>query len=207
LGLGLRLRLGLGLGLGSPPRSPAVAHLLHLPYISPTSPLHLRYISATSPLHLPYISTSSLASRRASVASLCQCSSCATRSAHLWGGYRGDAGEMLGRCRGDMGLAVPELSGWVSPDQVSPGQPQGGSPRAGQSCATRWAHQGRSRVRARVRIRGRGRAPNPNASPLGCMRPNPIPNPHRPSASDWKRRQRLSSVFAAAWSGLGLGLG
>ena len=31
-------------------------HGLHLPYISPTSPLHLPYIFPTSHLHLPYIS-------------------------------------------------------------------------------------------------------------------------------------------------------
>ena len=199
LGLRLRLRLGLGLELGSPPRSPAVAHLLHLPYISPTSPLHLPYISPTSPPpHSP--------------AGARQWPRCANARAAPPGRrtYGGDIGEMQGRCRGEVGEIWASLcqssragSALTRPALTSPRA----SPRAGQSWSTTCAHQGRSRVRARGRVRGRGRAPNPNASPLGCMSPNPIPNPHRPSASDWKRRQRLSSVFAAAWSGLGLGLG
>ena len=42
-----------------PPQELTALLRLHLPYISPTSPLHLPYIAPVSPLYLPYLSPTS----------------------------------------------------------------------------------------------------------------------------------------------------
>jgi hypothetical protein len=61
---------------------------LYLPYISPTSPLYLPYISPISPL---------TCSPSTHVPESCK------YSATPYPRYRGDIGEMTGRCKGDIG--------------------------------------------------------------------------------------------------------